>query len=41
MKEQFMRMAIEVANESLNKGKYPAGVVIVKGGKLFYRVSRG
>ena len=34
MKDQFMRMAIWEANEALEKGEYPAGVVIVKEGKV-------
>ena len=34
MSEQFMRMAIWQANEALQKGEYPAGVVIIKDGKV-------
>ncbi len=34
MKDEFMRMAIWVANEALESGEYPAGVVIVKDGKV-------
>ena len=34
MKDKFMQMAIEVANEALSKGEYPAGVVIVKDGSV-------